>query len=66
MDTILAAIHRLFKVGRLPFAPVVPWLALITLIEPHYSRSRRVGRPPIGVPRMLLMYFLQQWCRPER
>ena len=34
---------------------------LIALIEPHYPRSGRVGRPPIGVPRMLRMYFLQQW-----
>ena len=41
---------------------VVPWLALITLIEPHYPSSGRVGRPPIGVPRMLRMYFLQPWC----
>jgi len=40
---------------------VVPWQRLIVLIEPHYPRSGRVGRPPIGVPRMLRMYFLQQW-----
>lgn len=40
---------------------VVPWSALIALIEPHYPSSGRVGRPPIGVPRMLRMYFLQQW-----
>jgi IS5 family transposase len=40
---------------------VVPWLALCGLIEPHYPRSGRVGRPPIGVERMLRMYFLQQW-----
>lgn len=40
---------------------VVPWPALIALIEPHYPSSGRVGRPPIGVPRMLRMYFLQQW-----
>lgn len=40
---------------------VVPWSALIARIEPHYPRSGRVGRPPIGVPRMLRMYFLQQW-----
>ena len=40
---------------------VVPWQRLIALIEPHYPRSGRVGRPPIGVPRMLRMYFLQQW-----
>jgi IS5 family transposase len=40
---------------------VVPWTVLIALIEPHYPKSGRVGRPPIGVPRMLRMYFLQQW-----
>jgi len=40
---------------------VVPWTELIALIEPHYPSSGRVGRPPIGVPRMLRMYFLQQW-----
>ena len=40
---------------------VVPWSTLIARIEPHYPRSGRVGRPPIGVPRMLRMYFLQQW-----
>lgn len=32
-----------------------------TLIEPHYPTSGRVGRPPIGVPAMLRMYFFQQW-----
>lgn len=40
---------------------VVPWERLIALIEPVYPKSGRVGRPPIGVPRMLRMYFLQQW-----
>jgi IS5 family transposase len=40
---------------------VVPWSRLQALIEPHYPKSGKVGRPPIGVPRMLRMYFLQQW-----
>ncbi|MFP9230778.1 IS5 family transposase [Pectobacterium cacticida] len=40
---------------------VVPWAMLVELIEPHYPKSGRVGRPPIGVERMLRMYFLQQW-----
>ena len=40
---------------------VVPWARLEALIEPHYPRSGKVGRPPIGVARMLRMYFLQQW-----
>ena len=40
---------------------VVPWTRLESLIEPHYPTGGRVGRQPIGVPRMLRMYFLQQW-----
>ena len=30
------------------------------LIEPHYPKGKR-GRPPIGIERMLRIYFLQQW-----
>jgi transposase, IS5 family len=40
---------------------VVPWARLIALVEPHYPKSGRVGRQPVGVQRMLRMYFLQQW-----
>jgi IS5 family transposase len=40
---------------------VVPWTQLEGLIEPKYPSSGRVGRQPIGVSRMLRMYFLQQW-----
>ena len=40
---------------------VVPWARLIAVIEPLYPKSGRVGRQPIGVPRMLRMYCLQQW-----
>jgi len=39
---------------------VVPWARLVTVIEPHYPKGER-GRPPIGVERMLRVYFLQQW-----
>ena len=39
---------------------VVPWGALCALIEPHYPKGDR-GRPPIGIERMLRIYFLQQW-----
>jgi IS5 family transposase len=42
---------------------VVPWVRLEALIVPHYPSSGRVGRPPIGVPHMLRMYFLQKWYR---
>jgi len=39
---------------------VVPWRELCALIEPHYPKAGS-GRPPIGVERMLRIYFLQQW-----
>ena len=40
---------------------VVPWSRLMEVIEPHYPKSGRRGRPPIGLERMLRMYFVQQW-----
>ena len=39
---------------------VVPWSALCALIEPFYPKPGN-GRPPVGVDRMLHIYFLQQW-----
>ena len=39
---------------------VVPWSKLCALIEPHYPQAGN-GRPPVGVERMLRIYFLQQW-----
>lgn len=39
---------------------VIPWAALVALIEPHYPRPRR-GRPPMPIETMLRIYFLQQW-----
>jgi transposase, IS5 family len=39
---------------------VVPWSALCALIEPFYPKPGN-GRPPIGVERMLRIYFVQQW-----
>ena len=39
---------------------VVPWARLCAVIEPHYPKGER-GRPPIGLERMLRIYFLQQW-----
>src|SRR5437763_4490936 len=38
---------------------VVPWSALCALIEPFYPKPGN-GRPPVGVERMLRLYFLQQ------
>jgi IS5 family transposase len=39
---------------------VVPWSGLCELIEPVYSKGT-TGRPPVGLERMLRIYFLQQW-----
>src|SRR5437764_2734233 len=39
---------------------VVPWRELCALIEPFYPKPGN-GRPPVGVERMLRIYFLQQW-----
>ncbi len=39
---------------------IVPWQALCEVIEPHYSKAGN-GRPPIGLERMLRMYFVQHW-----
>jgi IS5 family transposase len=39
---------------------VVPWSALCALIEPFYPKPGN-GRPPVGVERMLRIYFLQHW-----
>lgn len=40
---------------------VVPWSRLMEVIAPHYPKSGKRGRPPIGLERMLRMYFVQQW-----
>jgi IS5 family transposase len=39
---------------------VIPWPQLLAVIEPFYPKGQR-GRPPIGLERMLRVYFLQQW-----
>ncbi|MEF8758605.1 MAG: IS5 family transposase [Candidatus Accumulibacter sp. UW25] len=39
---------------------VIPWPALIEVIEPHYPKGER-GRPPIALKRMLRVYCVQQW-----
>ena len=40
---------------------VVPWAALLAVIEPHYPKAGRRGRPPMPMETMLRIYFLQQW-----
>src|SRR5207244_13617783 len=39
---------------------VVPWRELCALVEPHYPQPGK-GRRPVGVERMLRIYFLLQW-----
>ena len=39
---------------------IVPWQALCEVIEPHYPKPGN-GRPPVGLERMLRMYFVQHW-----
>src|ERR1700728_239993 len=39
---------------------VVPWARLVERLRPFYPKGER-GRPPIGLERMLRIYFLQQW-----
>src|SRR3954464_13693228 len=39
---------------------VVPWARLVERLAPLYPKGER-GRPPIGLERMLRVYFVQQW-----
>jgi IS5 family transposase len=39
---------------------VVPWSALLALVEPHYPKAGN-GRQPVGLTIMLRTYYLQQW-----
>src|SRR5258706_7562796 len=41
---------------------VVPWARLVARLQPFYPKGER-GRPPVGLERMLRIYFLQQWYR---
>ena len=41
---------------------VVPWGALIELIEPHYPKTgSKGGRPPYPLATMLRIHLMQQW-----
>lgn len=40
---------------------VVPWAALLALIEPTYPMAGRRGRPPMPATTMLRIHFMQQW-----
>lgn len=39
---------------------VIPWQRLLAVIEPHYPKAGR-GRQPLGLEKMLRIYFVQQW-----
>ena len=45
----------LAKMNRL-----MPWPELCSLVEPHYPNAGN-GRPPIGLERMLRMYWVANW-----
>ena len=38
----------------------IPWAELVEVVEPHYYPGKR-GRRPMGIEKMLRMYFLQLW-----
>ena len=40
---------------------VVPWAELVAVIEPHYPKPGKRGRPPMPLQSMLRIYFMQQW-----
>jgi IS5 family transposase len=39
---------------------VVPWSALVQVVEPYYPRAK-TGRPPFEIETMLRIHYLQQW-----
>jgi IS5 family transposase len=39
---------------------LVPWAQFCAVIEPHYPKAGN-GRPPVGLERMLRMYFVANW-----
>ncbi len=40
---------------------IIPWDGLCKAIKPHYPQPKGAGRRPIGLERMLRIYFLQHW-----
>jgi transposase, IS5 family len=39
---------------------VIPWSRLLAMIQPYYPKAGQ-GRQPLGLEKMLRIYFLQQW-----
>lgn len=40
---------------------IIPWRELREVIEPFYPKSEGVGRPALGLERMLRLHFVQHW-----
>lgn len=40
---------------------IIPWQDLVEAIEPFYPNPQGAGRRPVGIERMLRIYFLQHW-----
>lgn len=40
---------------------IIPWKELCEAIEPFYPNPQGAGRRPVGIERMLRIYFLQHW-----
>ena len=40
---------------------LIPWQGLVAAVEPFYPNPKGAGRRPIGIERMLRIYFLQHW-----
>jgi hypothetical protein len=41
---------------------VVPWGALVQIVEPHAPRAK-TGRPPFAIETMLRIHYLHVWTR---
>jgi IS5 family transposase len=39
---------------------VIPWSRLMALVEPYYPKAGK-GRQPLGLEKLLRIYFVQQW-----
>ncbi len=44
---------------------IIPWRQLLELIEPHYPKAGN-GRPPLGLEKMLRIYFLARRIAKKR
>ena len=40
---------------------IIPWQGLVEAVTPFYPNPQGAGRRPVGIERMLRIYFLQHW-----